>query len=327
MKLIKIRFGSIFLGLLLFFALIVCLNHCTKIQSPLEENKIDLVLNNNTNIKSVFRRGTLKYSYEANTQNNVTVSKLKISDYYDPRNLIVELKYTIDKNMPAYKLAQHESVLEESGRIRSKFSTDLISDVMNDFELFAKKMISNTQVDHSDEKIQSLFFHYAVLSTVKRSIERNADCECIPHPAYFIDKASFWCQQDYFINPNDYLKIIDESDYKMNETDKAVYLYLQSKKALNAISIDNLLEIYEPKSQFMEKVEKVYYRSTSRKLKSMSSHAALKKEECTKGSDLGCCGNYAGCCWYWSMLCLEHDIACLKCDHWYCGPQCKPGTK
>lgn len=163
----------------------------------------------------------------------------------------------------------------------------------------------------TSESYQSIFFHMAILNTINRSLSSTNDCECTPHPGYFVDKTSFWCQEDYLYN------VEDLQDYFNANLDKATTLggtpvieYVNSLYTNNIKDVVSFKEIY-----FLTHLKEQF-------------NNGLKTIVCPdgSGSGLGCCGNYAGCCWYWSLDCLRHDMACINCDHWYCLPGCKPGA-
>ena len=43
-----------------------------------------------------------------------------------------------------------------------------------------------------------------------------------------------------------------------------------------------------------------------------------------KGSDHGCCGNYAGPCYFAHSICYVHDRLCTCCGSWWCFGGCRP---
>ncbi len=181
--------------------------------------------------------------------------------------------------------------------------------------------MNDSRVDYSLQTVQSIFFHNSILNSAYRSIIEDNDCGCTPHPAYFIDKMGFWCQEDYMINPKKLLSVIKDSKYKVQDREIKAYQYLKENSTKTKISIDKISTLIEPRYQFINRINSIYYRETNKFLKNES---VTMSTECFPATGLGCCGNYSGCCVVWDFICLEHDLACLKCDHWYCGWQCKP---
>lgn len=296
---------------------------CRDIVSSFRTEDFQILESNENRFLSRFNNEGIQFIYEASTQGMVTKSKLNIVDLWGNQKRVTELNFFINEALPAYKLIMHDSVLVKANINRLIFDQDLIDRTFHEFEVFGELLLNSSQTSNVKPMLTPLFFYRAILSTIKRSIQTKTDCGCTPHPAYFIDKINFWCQEDFLINPQTYIKAIDDAQYPMNEVEKRVYQFLLNRKNTQAISIDTLLNMYEPKDEFMQRVKHAYIRSTLKGIK--VKHAArVAENDCTKGSDLGCCGNYSGCCWYWTMLCLAHDVACLKCDHWYCGWQCKP---
>lgn len=172
------------------------------------------------------------------------------------------------------------------------------------------KSIVEKEPNYSSPLIQSLFFHNAILNTIKRCLE-NEKCGCTPHPGYFINKTPFWCQEDYYINPGKIYNKIKDSLSVTDTTEMKVLSFLEKHKTETKISIDNIFNIIESNHDYMIRIGNF--------------NQGTGLVTCVLGSDLGCCGNYAGCCWYWTWWCLAHDIECLDCDHWHCGPDCVPG--
>lgn len=52
---------------------------------------------------------------------------------------------------------------------------------------------------HNSDLILSTFYHLSIFNTIYRSFD-IIDCKCTPLPAYFVNKSSFWCQEDYMFN-------------------------------------------------------------------------------------------------------------------------------
>ena len=308
------------------FSIGIVIFSCNKseiFKSEIEGNTLNIIENTNNSFLSNYKSGNILFTYGSKTTGTTTKSYLKITDYSSTKEKIILTNFVIDTSVPSYKLTSHESVISEAKKVKNDFTLFDIKNVVELYEIFGRKILAQPQIDHSSQLVQSIFFHNATLKSIERGLEAETDCGCTPHPLYFGGKISFWCQEDYFIDPRAYLKAIDDRKYKMNSKEMEVYYYLQNNKSQAAISIDKLLNILEPKASFMQRIGNVYYKSTNKILKN-NPPTTLAESGCLEGSDWGCCSNYSGCCWYWNILCFEHDIACLKCDHWYCGPLCKP---
>ncbi len=262
------------------------------------------------------------YSYEAKSSNNKSISSLIITTWNTQRYI----SFVYDYGKRGYKFEPHIAVIKTANDILSNFTKDEIENYSKLYEVFAKSVLNEKDIVHSSPIIQSLFFHNAILNTIRRSLKENKNCECTPHPGYLLDKTPFFCTEDYYINPQEYLKAIDKSNYVKSSLDKKAYAYLQQNRDKISISIDKVLTIYESKVEYLNRVE--YTRTkinnlTSNKTINENNLAGIAESDCMKGTDLGCCGNYEGCCWYSSMFCLAHDIKCYCCSKWHCGPGCK----
>jgi len=231
------------------------------------------------------------------------------------------IKNVVDVNTPAFKFLVHREVLNEALLLLDYISSENDIAVLRlQFEYFAKVLLFNESLlKHPLDLKQNLFIHNAVLSTTSRSIQTESIAECTPHPGYFVGKTSFWCQEDYIIDTGKFVNAITQSGYQLNDDEKKLFDFLVLvKENERFVTLDKLLAVVESKEEYMGRVE-----LETMKLKGQANDLIA---ECTKGSALGCCGNYSGCCWYWSLFCLWHDIECLQCDIWHCGPACVPET-
>ena len=293
----------------------------------IKEKALIVLTNTNQLFEATYKVNNYLYTYTSKVTGSTTASVLNVKNTTGGKD--ISINFSVDTSLSSFKLAIHDKVLLESQRIKDDFDLNGIKEVTAFFETFGKELIDDPKINQSSQLIQSLFLHNAALSTIKRSFVQNTDCGCTPHPAYFIGKTSFWCQEDYLINPQDYVNTINKSNYKMSPKELKVYNYLLQNVSKPYISIDNVLNVIETKEVFLQRVSNVYYSSTHKVITTTPPQIKLALVQACPlgaGSDLGCCGNYAGCYWYVSLLCLAHDLACLKCDHWYCGPQCKPET-
>ncbi|TKC00541.1 hypothetical protein [Pedobacter cryophilus] len=257
-------------------------------------------------------------SYDARTHEKITESNVVIKRAADG-NVVFKSTYTVNVGLTAYKLASHESIINQAEIVKETYQNE-IENIKILFEDFGKTLVNDPRLDHTLQIIQSVFYHNSIINTAYRSIIEETDCGCTPHPAYILDKKGFWCQEDYMINPEQLLTAIKDFNYKIQDREIKAFEYLKSHRKESSISLDKISNLIEPREQFMNRINSAYYSNSNNYIKQNS----IKIECTSQGSDLGCCGNYSGCCIYWSLVCLEHDLYCLKCDHWYCGPQCKP---
>ena len=308
--------------IVVFSVLISCVNP----ESESVSDNFHIVKNSNEMLLAEFSRGDIALMYEATTAEMITHSKLTVERAGNP-GIRVELNFTIDTKEDAYKLIQHERIIVEANKVtrefaKHKFNKDQLSKL---FEVFSKLIINNENVDYTSQLSQSLFFHNSILNSIKRSEQTSQECNCTPHPAYFGDKSPFWCQEDYYVNPNKLIEAVDNSNLKLTEKEKEVYSFLVSKRNLDAISYDQITRISVP--QFSVKVSD-YYKG----IKLDNDISGRTSAACSScwweicGNQLGCCGNYSGCCVLATLDCLWHDIECLNCDKWHCGWACVPGA-
>lgn len=315
----KRQFTVLILILISLFSL-KCENQTLSIDKA--EN-INVLVNTGTKLIVEYTFVDDLFALESNLENGVLTSHLKIKT---SEGLNIEIKELIDTNIPSFKLMIHKDVMNESSKLKDKISgTGISKSIVSKFEIFAKKILAIETINHSSDLVQSIFFHNAVIRTANRSLDKNIDCECTPHPGYFVDKTPFWCQEDYIVDTEQFVRAIIESGYQMNQKEKVLFEYLNEvRKKERFVTIDKLLAVTESKEQYLYRVDYQFRKANNKVLLSALSVAA--EGDCTwgLGSDLGCCGNYSGCCWYWSIYCLDHDLKCIACDKWHCGPACEP---
>ncbi len=164
--------------------------------------------------------------------------------------------------------------------------------------------------------LPSLFYHNAILNTMQRSYS-TANCDCAPMPLYFDGRISFWCQEDYMLNPQECLSVLDT--IVKNSGDSLMMAYLETVAHQERVPFLNVFNSAIPSGNFMQSVEARYSQLLSDPETTDSSNCWFGL-----GSDWGCCGNYSGCCWYWSTFCYWHDVHCAMCEHWDCTPLCQP---
>ena len=188
---------------------------------------------------------------------------------------------------------------------------------MKGYEQFGDSIFANGNIELKTKAVQSIYFHRAIFQTIERSFVDRADCDCTPHPGYFVGKTSFWCQEDYLVDPDVIIEAIEAKNDQLNPKIQLVYNYLQDNRRKERISYDKIRDLIEPRERFLKKLE-----SYSKQAETGVSAV----DECLQGDDLGCCGNYEGCCWLSSSECFWHDYQCLmsQCTPWwYCLPGCK----
>jgi hypothetical protein len=283
----------------------------------LQNEDLQIITNTDKNFEVEYKTQYGIFNFESFQTNGVVTSYFRINK--DGKQKL-ETKNQTNKNIPSYKLMVHKSVIDESTRLQGTLPTENISkNLITQFELFAKEILSNQKIDYSTDLVQVLFIHNAILNTLSRSNQDKSDCNCTPHPSYFVEKTSFWCQEDYMVDTEKFTKAIIESGLQLNSKELEVFKYLNKVKDTEKfVTIDKILEILEAKVTFMNRVETQYLIANG--VSTLSSSA--RTQGCTQGSDLGCCGNYSGCCWVWSFACLEHDVVCHACDRWHCGWGC-----
>lgn len=286
---------------------------------------ISLSLHSNK-LVSAFQSENISLSYEVKKANNgIIESSLKIHD--NNRNSDATISFTVDKSQTAYKLIQHEKVIDEAKKAFPDFKLFTLETIVKTYEKFGKSLAQDKSLQQSPEFIESLFFHNAILNTMNRMQRQPDDCGCTPYPAYFVGKSDFWCQEDYYINPSAIVKKAELLSFKLGEREMAEYKFLVANKHLSSISIDKLTSVTITKERFTDNVKGFYIKATTD-----DSNTRTKVIDCTEcfwgicGNQLGCCGNYSGCCWLATWDCFVHDVDCLNCDHWHCGPACTPGT-
>ena len=290
--------------------------------SGVNTKSINIVKNDNSELEIIFRKGDFILAFQSSGQNSIN-SSVKISSL----NSALQTNFSINEKSNSYKLIQHKRVLSEANRLLNMVSKEEIIEISLIFEELGKSLINDSRINSSSSLFESFFFHNAIINSIKRSKINGQDCGCTPHPGYFVDKANFWCQEDYLINPKKYLEGIIKSNYKPNSTEIIVVDFLKSVENHEFISIDKLFEVIETKSAFLERIDYVYS-SEMKKIARTSDDEDddILRKPCLKGNQWGCCGNYSGCCWYKSIICLAHDYYCQTCTpRWFCLPGCVPG--
>jgi len=302
---------------ILLLIIILSVFSCKKEDNiDIEKQNIVIIRNSPNYLSLIYKINQFELKFDSEIKDQIVVSNFRI---FEKNELLIETKNNIDTKIPSYKLITHKGIIEQAKVLKIHSNLDLINKSKKLFELFAEKILFNQNLDSYSNLVQSLFYHNSILEITKRSFEKKEDCECTPHPGYFVDNNSFWCQEDYLIDVNRFIDVIENNNSEYLIDKEKVLSFLQKKKN-SSISIDKISVFMESKQSFMNRVESSFSKANNT-IKSIK-----PPEECEdgQGTDLGCCGNYSGCCWVWSYYCLDHDIRCYTCAHWHCGPSCVP---
>ena len=322
----------VILGVSLCISFVVMLsckkNNDTIVQqdSFVQENKLNILRNDLNNFSVSFISSNITLEYDATQSKSVTESTLKIYDTNKRTEAIIEVLFSVDTNEPAYKLIQHEKVINKAKSLSKEFGSLDIDRILQIYETLGKAIIDNSSIDKSTQLVASMFFQNAILNTINRNKKSQKDCECTPYPVYFVGKSNFWCQEDFFISPSLMIAKIKKENYVLSDDERKVYDYLELNKHLPLISVDILNNIRLKKEIFSQQVTQYHFNFVNKINNKLPSGGGCS--DCFSGicgDQLGCCGNYSGCCWLATLDCLQHDVACINCARWHCGPFCKPG--
>jgi len=281
----------------------------------------------NSNTKIVFTKNGLTLNFKSVLDENKILTEVKITDNILKNDLHATV-FTIDKNIPSYKLGLFNKIENISNQLMDGLDANNWLRVRNLYESFLKNISKIVGANkYKSELIQSAFYHLSIYNTITRSLENNERCECTPLPDYFVDKSSFWCQEDYFFEIEELLDYYSQNKKLLFsiEGGKKEYDYLNNMDDnKNFVSYKELFKLHYSVENY-KKTAHAKFELAKKNIGQLKKD--VDRDDCWSGglgSDLGCCGNYEGCCWFASLACLRHDIACLKCDKWHCGPACKP---
>jgi len=234
----------------------------------------------------------------------------------------IPISYYLDKSSATqFKLFSHKGVIEEADKLLNQKGVQMSAAEESLMEKLILK-IKTSDSDLNSDLAKSIYYHTAIVKTVKRAIESNdTECNCAPVPLYFDDDSPFLCQQDLKYDVNLLLNRLNSNDALFSQrydslTIHSVKTYLERrlKQGDNVSFEESFIALSNgvSSSQYNELID---------------DHLddPIESAWCLlQGSDLGCCGNYDGCCIYASLLCLNHDLACLSCEpEWFCGPDCQ----
>lgn len=306
------------LQVILLFSFVLLFN-CEQSKIEKQSDIINILSNTDSNFDvtspmSLINSGNYHFRFSSASRDSKITSVLKIYD--SSQDVKVDIKQVIDESMPAYKLAIHKNIVIEASTIQKNLNPKEWNLIVHDFEKFIKSILFDDRINHTSSMVQSIFFHNSILNTKKRSLEANNDCKCTPHPGYFVGKNPFLCQEDFMIDTNLFIKVIESSGYSMSYNETEFYEYLkQVNKNTQFVTSDILFEIIEPQKSFLDKIETKYLLANNL----IDINTQRTQDWCSgQGSDYGCCGNYDGCCYYGNLFCLYHDAACWNCGPWWC---------
>lgn len=306
------------LSLIILGLIGICIYSCQNNDFIKKNNELEVLQNDHSNLIVEYQNNDgLFFQFSSKIQNGILTSNLKI---FRKHQLIIETSSKINTETPAYKLMVYEKIVKQSKELKQSVKSSDLLEVKPNFEIFAKKILLIQNIVSSSLLVQSIFYHNSIMDITIRSFVQKKDCECTPHPGYFVDKTPFWCQEDYFIDVKALSEIIENSDSTFIIRKTEIVKFLTNQKD-DQISIDKISTFLEKKESYMERVQRQFLIENNQ-LNNIPADGD-DDDDCFPGSGLGCCGNYSGCCWYWSLWCLEHDLACLKCDKWHCGPACQ----
>lgn len=280
-----------------------------------------IIRNDDKKLILKFTDGNYRVFYNAtrNSNNNSIKSNLIIYGGNNG-NGAIPISYYLDKsNAMQFKLLSHKGVIEEADKLLNQKGVQISAAE----ESLLEKLILNIKTSDSNfnsELAKSIYYHTAIVKTVKRAIENNAtDCNCAPVPLYFTNSSPFLCQQDLKYDVNELL-----DNLKSNPS-----FITEKYDSLTVEQVKSYLERRSSKVDFISFEESYIALSngvaTNEFNDIIDDHIETAWCLLGQGSDLGCCGNYSGCCWYWSNGCLMHDLACLNCEPgWYCFDGCVP---
>lgn len=277
----------------------------------------------------ISQNDTLTYISHENNSGQI-ISELRIrASRLSPLNITTT--YTLDTTVLDYRLLQHKMVQKLADSLTNSLS-------VNEYDELSEKCFSLikaifNQSDIRKKNIQSIFFHYAILKTKKRSLSSKDSIISTPHPGYILGRTYYWNQEDFMVNVK-LIKDIFKSypDLLSSSKNKQVYDYINSVTD-STISFDRIYEFSIPKDVYLKTLSNIVERNKSNSTTNIQTNGikTTQASDCAWwcplgcGSDWGCCGNYSGCCLYASLECYIHDRLCGDCTpRWFCFSGCVP---
>ncbi len=315
------KFIKPLLSLLSFLMVLSCSVDKEEIQS--EANEIGLTIRHfDQNLFDVYQKfddHTL-ITYKVTIEGSKKLSKLSISNQ---NRIIYETVYDVDTSSKNYKLDQIDNVKNIANNLDYKLTLDDYTKINDQFQSFFEAILEEFNNPQDINVLSTLFFHNAILSSKKRSLENNdKNCECTLHPGYLLGKNNFFCQEDFLIEVTVVKNTIQQNKSAFQGPGSVALLnYLNSTKASKSkyISFDTLYGFFVDKDLYLETLSFI----KSGKTKNQDKCSGWCPLGC--GSSWGCCGNYSGCCLYSNPICYLHDGICTNCSYRrFCLPGCVP---
>lgn len=276
-------------------------------------NGMEIITDNSTNFVADYElSSTTIFRYSATRLSaGLTVSSLTIH----PGTSQVVITYTLDTTVTKYKLNEHTKVKSIANSKKSSFTSTGIATIESQFETFGQLVFDATS-SYKTSLVSSMLYHNAIIKTMSRSLVNNSSCGCSPSLEYIVDKAGFWCQEDYKYNRQLVVNVLDTIAKTHN--DSLIWNYAKNVATSTEITEIDMLGPIISAEDFLEAVNTIFE----------DTNTPTPSNFCIfgQGTAWGCCGNYSGCCWLWGDICLIHDLTCIGCTpSWYCGPQCQQG--
>jgi hypothetical protein len=307
------KYIQLFLIALLAFA---CSEESEEVIQDLIQNETNLVYysssENNVHINRKTDNYGIKFTSNRSKKGEILISTLQILN--SENKIILETNFSIDKTVIHYKLKQSDKVIEAARDLYTKSSSINLQEITTEIEGTYEELNSLENSSVNKELLEMLYFHTSILNVRNRMnlSNRSEDCGCLTHPGYLVGSLGFFCQEDYKLNTESLIDIIQENPESFqDQPSQSLLQFLLTVNSEN-ISYDEYYNFYYPIELYITTLENIENENRS--------WCPLGQ-----GSDPGCCGNYSGCCLFWSANCLAHDLACWNCwPNWFCGPQCQP---
>lgn len=307
-----VTFGFIFMGLLFFLS---CETEndteTTNIETELSTHLKTIELNDDLLIVSQsFKNHT--FQFNTVSDKNIISSTLLVQNREG--KIIYKTAFSLDTSIKDYKLYQVEKIVDIANNLNYSLELNDYLILSEQFKQFKNNLYAQYKNQQIRPLLSSLFFHYSILNTKKRSIEDGKnDCDCTLHPGYLLEKTEFFCQEDYFMNTNVIKDAINKNkDAFLDASSLSLKKYLNTTTK-EFIPFDKLYSFYIDKDLYLKTLDLIKNKdNTVDKLAIAGDCAWWCPLGC--GSAWGCCGNYSGCCLYSNPLCLIHDAICTNCE-------------
>lgn len=160
----------------------LCVYACTKDELfQHDAAPLNLVKNGPAEFSVNQQMGNLLFAYQAIQPSGQPIqSTLTIYGVNNSDKALTRISFTLDPGETAYKLIQHERVIEIAKKSATTLKRLDMDDLTKKFESFGKSILAHSDVDNSSPMVQSIFFHNAILNTVNRSKVSNKECGLYP---------------------------------------------------------------------------------------------------------------------------------------------------